>query len=230
MGFQVSPVYSAAQLSDEPDELLNNAKPLLRKLHALVLGPGLGRSERLKASLPSVVNYARQQHLPISVDADALAMAASGGEYTDRESKDDDTAPNAGRDIPNKQSATMNLADYPWTVLTPNANEFRLLYRGYLGANPTFGADEEGVDPGSSSMEAVERLAKALGVTVVLKGKVDVVSNGTRTISCAVPGGLKRCGGIGDVLSGTMGTMLAWVSIQGFQGDEVSTARDGARV
>ena len=61
----------------------------------------------------------------------------------------------------------------------------------------------------------VERLAKFLGgVTVVSKGKVDIISDGVRTIACAVPGGLKRCGGIGDVLSGAMATSLAWVAIQ----------------
>lgn len=29
-------------------------------------------------------------------------------------------------------------------------------------------------------------------------------------VECDVPGGLKRCGGQGDFLSGTLGTFLAW--------------------
>jgi NAD(P)H-hydrate repair Nnr-like enzyme with NAD(P)H-hydrate dehydratase domain len=47
-------------------------------------------------------------------------------------------------------------------------------------------------------------------VTVVLKGERDTVSDGRNVLVCNVPGGLRRCGGLGDVLSGVIGTMVAW--------------------
>lgn len=36
------------------------------------------------------------------------------------------------------------------------------------------------------------------------------MSNGSDVLKCDIPGGLKRSGGQGDVLSGSVGTMLAW--------------------
>jgi ATP-dependent NAD(P)H-hydrate dehydratase len=85
------------------------------------------------------------------------------------------------------------VAGYARAVLTPNAVEHARLV-------------ENGVD--------------LTGVTVVRKGRVDEIAvsrNGTAASSasedalvCREPGGLKRSGGIGDVLAGTLGTLLAW--------------------
>lgn len=55
------------------------------------------------------------------------------------------------------------------------------------------------------------RVSKELGDLVILqKGAQDIISNGTRTEIVDVESGLKRCGGQGDILSGTTGTFLAW--------------------
>lgn len=54
-------------------------------------------------------------------------------------------------------------------------------------------------------------LAAALGnVTILQKGPTDVITNGVETVECNEEGGLKRCGGQGDVLSGTTACFLAW--------------------
>jgi len=47
-------------------------------------------------------------------------------------------------------------------------------------------------------------------VTILQKGASDVISNGDRTETIDIPGGLKRVGGQGDILSGVVGTFLAW--------------------
>lgn len=62
---------------------------------------------------------------------------------------------------------------------------------------------------------AVHALAKALdGPTLLVKGKTDRITNGNgEMLYVDEPGGLKRCGGQGDVLSGTLGTFLAWLQI-----------------
>lgn len=63
-------------------------------------------------------------------------------------------------------------------------------------------------------------MSKALGGVLVLqKGATDIISLNTsasdvkteeETVTVDVPGGLKRCGGQGDILSGAVGTALAW--------------------
>merc|ERR1711977_718228 len=53
--------------------------------------------------------------------------------------------------------------------------------------------------------------AQALGgVTVIKKGKVDFISNGSHTLVSDGEGGLKRSGGQGDTLTGSLATLLAY--------------------
>lgn len=75
------------------------------------------------------------------------------------------------------------------------------------------------------------QISRALGgVTILQKGKEDIIATNTGGASAEearesrvdpsenteeqividVPGGLKRCGGQGDILTGTIGTILAW--------------------
>ena len=54
-------------------------------------------------------------------------------------------------------------------------------------------------------------LSKAFGdVTILQKGASDIISNGDRNEVVDITGGLKRVGGQGDILSGAVGTFLAW--------------------
>lgn len=68
------------------------------------------------------------------------------------------------------------------------------------------------------------RLADALGgVTILEKGSVDRITNGTASEQLVneVEGSVRRCGGQGDVLSGTVGCFLAWAkSYQEREGGE----------
>ena len=62
--------------------------------------------------------------------------------------------------------------------------------------------------------DAVKRLAKRLeNVTIMKKGKCDIISNGNQLVYNDSEGSLKRCGGIGDILTGTIGTFSYWPSI-----------------
>ena len=80
-------------------------------------------------------------------------------------------------------------------ILTPNVMEFKRLW------------DAAGLTGDLSC----EKLCHALdGVTILQKGQHDVISNGKTTYTVDIEGGLKRCGGQGDVLSGTTGTFMAW--------------------
>ena len=117
---------------------------------------------------------------------------------------------------------------YRRAVLTPNVVEFkRLCEQVGVGGG-------EGEGDGEGKAAAVSR--KLGGVVVLEKGAKDVIASDTtgeeadlgasgiraedgegeerekvrEVVEVDVEGGLKRCGGQGDVLSGCVGTMLAW--------------------
>lgn len=59
--------------------------------------------------------------------------------------------------------------------------------------------------------KAVKRLANKLdNLTIVKKGKIDIISDGNELVINEMNGSLKRCGGIGDLLTGTIGTFTHW--------------------
>jgi ATP-dependent NAD(P)H-hydrate dehydratase len=111
---------------------------------------------------------------------------------------------------------------YRRAVVTPNVVEFKRL------------SEQLGIDPKTPEMERATTVSRALGgVAVLQKGANDVISVDTtgqtadlaqsklddkqadkesmsETYVIDVEGGKKRCGGQGDVLSGSVGTMLAW--------------------
>jgi len=89
--------------------------------------------------------------------------------------------------------------NYPRAVLTPNVVEFGRI------------CEKLGIDQKEDVDNLAKQVASKLGhVTVVQKGATDVISNGYEVLKCEEEGGLKRTGGQGDVLSGTIGTFLAW--------------------
>lgn len=89
---------------------------------------------------------------------------------------------------------------YKECILTPNVVEFGRL------------AESQNIDTKSGDPAKVcEKLANALGgVTIIQKGNVDYVSNGSYTLISDGEGGLKRSGGQGDTLTGSLATLLAY--------------------
>ncbi|KAG7093828.1 hypothetical protein E1B28_007467 [Marasmius oreades] len=90
---------------------------------------------------------------------------------------------------------------YERAIVTPNVAEFKRL------------SESLGVD--IKDKDSAIRVSEALGgVTVLQKGKEDVIATHTESennvMNVDVEGGLKRCGGQGDILSGTVGTFMAW--------------------
>ncbi|KAI9023275.1 Ribokinase-like protein [Hyaloraphidium curvatum] len=95
---------------------------------------------------------------------------------------------------------------YSSAILTPNANEFKRLCESM---NISF-------DPEHKDSMAM-RLSQALGhVTIVQKGDVDVISNGSKVWVCDSKGSPRRCGGQGDILSGSIAAFVAWA--KGYEG------------
>lgn len=89
---------------------------------------------------------------------------------------------------------------YKDCILTPNIVEF-----GRLAKAQNIDTSKE------DETKACEKLAIALGgVTIIQKGKVDYISNGSHTLISGGEGGLKRSGGQGDTLTGSLATLLAY--------------------
>ena len=89
---------------------------------------------------------------------------------------------------------------YEECILTPNVVEFGRL------------AKSKGIDTGEGDKTTLcSRLAKAFGgVTIIQKGPQDYISNGAETLVSDGEGGLKRSGGQGDTLTGSLATLLAY--------------------
>ena len=89
---------------------------------------------------------------------------------------------------------------YKECILTPNVVEFGRLAKSK-------GVDVSEGDP----TQLCSKLAKAFGgVTIIQKGAKDYISNGDHTLVSEGEGGLKRSGGQGDTLTGSLGTLLAY--------------------
>ncbi|KAH8876722.1 ATP-dependent (S)-NAD(P)H-hydrate dehydratase [Schistosoma japonicum] len=89
---------------------------------------------------------------------------------------------------------------YEKTILTPNSVEFSRLYYSVFSSHSN----------SSDAKDATRSLAEKLGVTIVHKGPADIISNGQITILCEEQGSPRRCGGQGDILSGTMSVFNYW--------------------
>ncbi|KAG2164906.1 H-hydrate dehydratase [Aureobasidium pullulans] len=84
-------------------------------------------------------------------------------------------------------------------ILTPNIVEFGRL------------AKAQGIDANGDPSKLCEELAKKFGgPTIIQKGAKDYISNGKHTFVNDNEGGLKRSGGQGDTLTGSLATLLAY--------------------
>jgi ADP-dependent NAD(P)H-hydrate dehydratase len=83
------------------------------------------------------------------------------------------------------------------SIVTPHAGEFKRLF---------------GTEPGSTKQEMtsiVHRLAKEHGITIVLKGWVNIISDGEQLAAIRRSTPAMTVGGTGDVLSGLTAGLLA---------------------
>jgi len=177
----VTPVYSSKSLDNEDSRgIARNVEGMLSRLHALVIGCGLGKDATVRQAALHLCESAAMQGLPVVLDADGLEVAIRQPEFF------------KGMDR---------------VVLTPNANEFRRL------------CDAMGIE-GDGHSQLVELCKKLDGPAVLLKGPEDLIADASgRVECCSVQGTPRRSGGYGDVLAGTLGTLLAWSKNKVVEGD-----------
>ncbi|KAL1726217.1 Ribokinase-like protein [Schizophyllum commune] len=188
-------VHPILREDSSPEKLKPELDSLFSRLHAIVIGPGLGREPYMQAYARLALSIARERGMYIVLDADGLFMI---------------------------QQDFSLIKGYRRAVITPNVAEFARL------------TDAAGVDPNTPKDKRALSLSKILGgVTVLEKGGVDTIATDTtgkdadlraskldgrsgeqeatsEQVEVDVEGGYKRCGGQGDVLSGGVGTFLAW--------------------
>ena len=145
-------------------------------LHALCIGPGLGRHDTLFRAISVIIEKAIECNLSLILDADALYML-SLDEY---------------RDLLHR------LLHYENVVMTPNLMELRRL--------------KTALNKKSNISTNASENVESTGV-IVQKGSSDVITQKSMFFECKETGGLKRSGGIGDVLAGTISAFMAWNSI-----------------
>ncbi|XP_024142733.1 ATP-dependent (S)-NAD(P)H-hydrate dehydratase [Oryzias melastigma] len=146
----------------------------LPRLHAVVVGPGLGREDVLLKTAKEVIEKSKARDIPVVIDADGLWLVT-------------------------QQPSVIQ--GYQKGILTPNFMEFTRLYEA-LHHEPMNASDRQ---------RSVLQLSGAMGnVTVVLKGEQDLISDGSKVYSCSVEGSGRRCGGQGDLLSGSLGVLAHW--------------------
>ncbi|XP_021889420.1 ATP-dependent (S)-NAD(P)H-hydrate dehydratase [Carica papaya] len=92
------------------------------------------------------------------------------------------------------------ISGYPFAVLTPNVNEYKRLVQKVLNCEVN---DQDGC-------KQLLSLAKQIGVTILRKGKSDVISDGEIVKTVSIYGSPRRCGGQGDILSGSVAVFLSW--------------------
>ncbi|OAY71786.1 ATP-dependent (S)-NAD(P)H-hydrate dehydratase [Ananas comosus] len=91
--------------------------------------------------------------------------------------------------------------DNSLAVLTPNINEYKRLVDKVLNCEVN---DQDG-------SEQLLQLAKRIGgVTILRKGKADLISDGKTVSRVSTYGSPRRCGGQGDILSGSVAVFSSW--------------------
>ncbi|XP_057956811.1 ATP-dependent (S)-NAD(P)H-hydrate dehydratase isoform X1 [Malania oleifera] len=93
------------------------------------------------------------------------------------------------------------VSGYPLAILTPNVNEYKRLVQKVLDCEVS---DQD-------APEQLKSLAKRIGgVTILQKGKSDLISDGETVNSVSFSGSPRRCGGQGDILSGSVAVFSSW--------------------
>eukprot|EP00568_Trieres_chinensis_P014737 CAMPEP_0183323930 /NCGR_PEP_ID=MMETSP0160_2-20130417/75676_1 /TAXON_ID=2839 ORGANISM="Odontella Sinensis, Strain Grunow 1884" /NCGR_SAMPLE_ID=MMETSP0160_2 /ASSEMBLY_ACC=CAM_ASM_000250 /LENGTH=354 /DNA_ID=CAMNT_0025491387 /DNA_START=385 /DNA_END=1449 /DNA_ORIENTATION=+ len=181
------------------NKMVSEVTTLFDRMHVLIIGPGLGRCPLVLKATAKIISLAKERNLPLVIDADGLHLLTL------------------------EENADL-VADYEGVVLTPNAVEIKRLTqtlgRNYAKIHPE--GDLNTLDGEELSMTSFDRATA--GNIIVKKGHHDILFTITgrthtqdRGISvkrgnmlCEEEGGLKRSGGLGDILSGCVGAFVAW--------------------
>ena len=208
-------------------EMVSSVVETFDRLHVLIIGPGLGRCPLVLKAAAKIIAEAKERKLPMVIDADGLyllTLKENAGLVAGYDRCV--LTPNA-IEVRRLTQAMVSSSEVKNLDNSGNAKTEDTTAKGAFGSDksppgsPTSGrlqtawADSP-EHKASSDMTAFERSTE--GIVIVKKGPVDVIFSTTlealhvsrRSMLCKEEGGLKRSGGIGDILSGCIGTFVAW--------------------
>ncbi|XP_024381787.1 ATP-dependent (S)-NAD(P)H-hydrate dehydratase isoform X3 [Physcomitrium patens] len=171
------------EISGLKDKVLAEVGKWLQRFDCIVIGPGLGRDPILLDCVAAIIEEAKFKNIPLVLDGDGLFLVTNQPEL---------------------------IIGYPLAILTPNVMEHKRLVAKIVGErdqnvpqNPEVSNEDL---PGQ-----LQDLAKRMeGVTILQKGKTDYISDGKTVLSSDYYGSPRRCGGQGDVLSGSTAVFVSW--------------------
>ncbi|XP_054806650.1 ATP-dependent (S)-NAD(P)H-hydrate dehydratase isoform X2 [Prosopis cineraria] len=105
------------------------------------------------------------------------------------------------------------VSGYALAVLTPNVNEYKRLVQKILSSE---------VNDLNGTQQLLSLSKQIGGVTILRKGKSDLISDGDTVKSVSIYGSPRRCGGQGDILSGSVAVFLSWARQHVQTTDEIS--------
>ena len=191
--------FSALTRADAVDRITADVAALFDKSNAVCIGPGLGTDALVQETVAQCVRklIGAERPIPFVCDGDGIAIFASDVKL---------------------------LSAFKQCVFTPNAAEFRRLYAAFIPDSdpPPFNvelsdritkdrSDGDVIPVDDTSVADTAKLASAMGGCIIVrKGGVDIISDGKTAMFCKTRGSPRRCGGQGDVLSGSVTTALAW--------------------
>ncbi|KAF2910485.1 ATP-dependent (S)-NAD(P)H-hydrate dehydratase [Oryza sativa Japonica Group] len=86
-------------------------------------------------------------------------------------------------------------------ILTPNVYEYKRLVQKVLNCE---------VNEENASEQLTALCQKIGGITIMRKGKADIISDGKTVTQVSTFGSPRRCGGQGDILSGSVAVFASW--------------------
>ena len=193
-----SPSSSLSMLASIVEESGKIVIGYFSRLHTLVIGPGLGRKTVAIETTKFIIKAAVEAQLPIVIDADGLYAL--------------------------NQDLSL-IYGYKKCILTPNVVEFERLKQHasqLMGKDADVDVNLDDADD-SDPYRQVLAVSKLLGgVTIFRKGAVDVISNGEVVFGINEEGSMRRCGGQGDILAGSLGLLSHWMQINAQELDPFS--------
>ena len=166
-------------------DAIRQIRPWLDRLHVIIIGPGLGRDDKIFKTIVELISICREIKKPLIIDADGLFLVSQ---------------------------KPYIVKEYPGIVLTPNAMEFSRLVKGVLDKTiqPTPMVKPTDIKHLAEALGKNVVILHKGAKDVIADGH-----KGTEAVSCGLAGSGRRCGGQGDLLVGAVAAFWWWAICAG---------------
>ncbi|XP_076224309.1 NAD(P)HX dehydratase isoform X2 [Nomia melanderi] len=166
-------------------DAIKQIRPWLDRLHVIIIGPGLGRDDKIFKTIVELISICRDMKKPLVIDADGLFLVSQKPDI---------------------------IKEYPGVILTPNAMEFSRLMKGVLdkSVKPTPLVKATDVKYLAEALGKNVTILHKGSKDVIVDGH-----KGTEAVSCGLAGSGRRCGGQGDLLVGALSVFWWWAICAG---------------